>query len=185
MVIEIPLTRGYVALIDEEDFELVSRYKWSASAFPKANSIYAMTNSKTVNGKRHTILLHRFIMRASSGELVDHIDGNGLDNQRDNLRKCSRSENGKNRVCVAKHNTSGTTGVHYHIRKKKWQASIAIDGKNKCLGSFLNKVDAVEARKLAEEHHYKEFSPKRSQPDGGNQCKQTYPNLDSMMAQTG
>lgn len=98
-------------------------------------------------------LAHRLIMLMVNGywppEQVDHIDGNGLNNRIGNLRLVTNKENGRNqpRHC---HNSSGHTGVTWHKQRKKWHAQIVVDGKRHHLGYFIDKNDAVEARKRAE-----------------------------------
>jgi hypothetical protein len=92
-MIEIPLSRGYVAVLDDEDAALVARHRWFAAV--RTNTVYAVANV-TTNGKRSSLLLHRLVTSAPAGKDVDHIDGDGLNNRRANLRVCEHAENGRN-----------------------------------------------------------------------------------------
>lgn len=111
---ELPLTRGYVALVDDEDFEVLSREKWRAQVvFGKW--VYA---SSVTYG-----LLHRHLLGAPRGLHVDHIDGNGLNNSRGNLRLCNRFQNQANRRRVS--SLAGYKGVTFNpARRKPWRAKI-------------------------------------------------------------
>ena len=89
-VVEVKLTRGLVTIIDAEDFELVSRHKWFASR--GQNTDYALRKQR-IDGRQQTVSLHRVLLNAPDGMHVDHLNGNGLDNRKANLRLCTRSEN--------------------------------------------------------------------------------------------
>jgi hypothetical protein len=96
MTVEIPLSRGLVALIDTVDADLIGQWKWYAlktSRHQKAPHFYAVRNSPRGEGKRHLIPMHRVIVGASKGKDVDHINGNTLDNRRANLRLATRAQN--------------------------------------------------------------------------------------------
>jgi len=94
--VEIPLTRGYVALVDPEDFERFGPLKWTAQV-QGPGLRYAYRNVLQSSGKLRTIYLHRLILQAPDGMTVDHINGNGLDNRRQNLRLATQAENCRNR----------------------------------------------------------------------------------------
>ena len=143
-MIEIPLTQGQVALIDDEDYKLVSQYKWHARWDKHTKSYYAATNVKKETGGHTLLQMHRLIMNAKKGEQVDHINHNTIDNRKANLRLCSCSENLYNQGCKSS-NTSGCKGVSWHKRDKKWQALIRVSGKRIHLGYFATKEDAYEA----------------------------------------
>lgn len=140
---EIQLTKGKVALVDDEDYEGLSRFKWCAQK--SRNTYYAVRNSsRDTNGKGHKIRMHRVIMDTPDGMLTDHIDGNGLNNQRSNLRICTMAENQQNQG-KQQHNTSGFKGVSFHTHTKKWRACISVAGKQHYLGYFTTKEEAYEA----------------------------------------
>jgi len=134
-VIEIPLTQGQVALIDDEDFELVSSYKWHAHWNPKTKSFYATTNIRKPDGKWTLLRMHRLIIGAPKGVEVDHINHETLDNRKSELRICTTSQNQHNAGKRAD-NTSGYKGVCWHKRCQKWYAQIMLNGKLKSLGYF-------------------------------------------------
>jgi len=149
-MIEIPLTQGKVALIDDEDFELVSQYKWYAHKQPY--TFYAATMSPRPN--RKLIKMHRIICGVFETNIqIDHIDHNGLNNQRSNLRICTKSENMRNRAAQI-NNTSGYKGISWHKATKKWIANIKIQRKQIFLGLFEDPEEAYMAYcKAAQELH--------------------------------
>jgi len=86
----IPLTKGVFTLIDDADFDLVARYKWHANK--SAHSLYACRTARD-NGVKRKVYMHRLILGCSSDEQGHHIDGDTLNNRRDNLEKCSKKDN--------------------------------------------------------------------------------------------
>lgn len=150
---EIPLTRGLVALIDDADFDAVSAYKWYAAHRKGGATFYAR---RTVNPSQ-TILMHRAILCAPSGVGVDHINCNGLDNRRSNLRLATSAQNAKNRG-MHPGNTSGYKGVCWHPSANRWQAQIKVDGRNKYLGLFPTPVEAHAAYCAAAKELHGEFA---------------------------
>jgi hypothetical protein len=156
-MIEIPLTQGQVALIDDEDFELVSQYKWCARWSPGMRSYYAVTTIRKPDGKRIHLQMHRLIMNAQKGEQVDHINHNTLDNRKSELRICNASENQHNRGKNL-NNSSGNKGVYAHKASGKWQAQIALNGKTIHLGLFATKEEAYTAYCNAALELHGEFS---------------------------
>lgn len=133
---EIELTKGFVSLVDEEDYDLVNSYSWYAHK--SDNRMYAAR--KDSNGKH--VYLHRFLV-GKIGYLVDHIDGNGLNNQKSNLRLCSFSQNGAN-TKARKTNKSGYKGVSPN-GKHGYMALISFNHKRKYLGTFSSEKDAAKA----------------------------------------
>ncbi len=148
----IPLTQGQVAIVDAEDYEYLSQFKWQAHFDPKTQTFYAIRN----------VLMARDVMQAPSGVIVDHRDHNTLDNRRSNLRTATRSQNMINRRKFSS-NTSGETGVYFHSRDKKWAAFINLNGKRKYLGyNFPSREDAVAARRRAVKDLHGDFAYKSS-----------------------
>lgn len=165
-MIEIPLSkRGknrdkYVAIVDEEDKDLLDT-NWSI--FPAWNNgtIYAKCNV-LVDGRYRTVKMHRIIMermiaplKLQKGEEVDHKDGNGLNNQRYNLRVTNRFGNSQNRR-TPKNNSSGVKGV-YKIPNGKYQTSIKANGVAVYIGTFSTIEEAQEAHQKKGEELHGEF----------------------------
>ena len=139
MTREIDLTQGKKAIVDDEDYEWLSQWKWYY-----AHTGYAVRNSPRVLGKHYMIFMHREIMHTPQGMDTDHIDGNGLNNLRINLRVCSHSRNLQNKG-VSINNVSGFKGVSWCQANKKWRARIKASGKEKYIGYF----DVAESAALA------------------------------------
>lgn len=141
---------GKVALVDDDDFESVSRFNWFFSS-----AGYAVANVQK-NGCIFTLCMHRLIMDARDGEELDHINHDPLDNRRCNLRFCTRSQNVAN---TRKHsnNKSGFKGVSWHKSSMKWRAVINMNGKHTHIGSFVNIEDAVAAHALKSIEVFGEF----------------------------
>jgi len=135
----IELTKGRIALIDDADYSLVSSYNWRA-VLCGAKWWYAVWDTRR-NNARPKLYMHRLIIQAARGQMVDHINGNGLDNQRGNLRLCTNSQN--------QHNSTSTWGSSLHRgvrldrRTGKWGAAIRIYGKVKWLGTFDDEEEAA------------------------------------------
>lgn len=139
---KLPLSQGKVALIDNEDYKRSKQYKWFFST-----TGYAVRS--THNGKKGgTVYLHRYLLNAPRDKVVDHINGNKLDNRRSNLRLVTATDNKRNRVTAR--SKSGQVGVYWSKQNKKWNAQIGIDGKSKSLGFFDDLEKAVECRVAAE-----------------------------------
>lgn len=101
--------------------------------------------------------MHRLIMNAQNGQMIDHINGNVLDNRKENLRLCNKSTNAMN-CKVHKHNTSGYKGVAWHKQMKKWRAYIVINDKQKSLGLYKTKEEAAKAYNKAALELFGEFA---------------------------
>lgn len=125
----------YFAMVDDEDFERVNQYDWQVAICYW--NIYA---KGLVKGKE--TYLHPFILKTNS--LVDHINGNGLDDQKHNLRITSTQKNAFNQK-IRSNNTSGYKGVSWYRRLNKWVARINIDYKGFTLGYFSDPVEAARA----------------------------------------
>lgn len=139
----IPLTQDQFAEISAIDCGRVSRFKWHAAWYKHAKSFYAVRSVRTVSDGRVTIRLvsmARFVLGLEPGDLrqADHIDGDTLNNTRDNLRIASVAENVRNRR-RQRNNTSGFKGVSWCGESNNWRACIAVNGKNKHLGLFLTR----------------------------------------------
>lgn len=136
---QIPLTKGYFALIDDEDIERVSKHKWRALTRPTTKNVYACTGQTR---KKNFIQLHRFIMNADPNQKVDHENRQTLDCQKINLRFCTHAENMRNRTS-AHNSTSQFLGVSLCKKTNKWRAHISNNKKLISLGTFINEKDAA------------------------------------------
>ncbi len=142
----ITLTKNQYALVDDQDYERVSQYHWYF------NSGYAKAYYK---GKR--IRMHRLILGTPKGLATDHINGNKLDNRRENLRVATTGQNNCN-VGLAKNNTSGYRGIYREPSTGHWRPFITIRGKMIHFGSFKEKRHAALARDLWALDAYGEFA---------------------------
>lgn len=133
---EIQLTQGKVAIVDDEDYEKLSIYRWSVQK--DGFTFYTSRHIGTDKLKnRTTVKMHREIMGCKSGEQVDHINGNGLDNRKCNLRICNNAQNSMNRNKSSR-NTTGYKGVSILKTRKAivFRACIEVSGKTIHLGIF-------------------------------------------------
>lgn len=153
---QIQLTQGKVALVDDEDYKWLSKFKWYAYYNRYSGHWYA-ARSVGPTGKQITVFMHREILAATHGVLVDHKDGNGLNNHRYNLRLATTAQNQHNRG-KPRNNTSGYKGVVWNKLYEKWQAQIGIGGRQKNLGYFVNLEDAARAYNVAALEHFGEFA---------------------------
>lgn len=130
----IELTQGQVALVDDEDFDYLNQWKWTA-IFDSNKKWYALRADYST-GKRKTVKMHRLIMKAPDNMQVDHVDlYNTLDNRKHNLRLATKSQNMRNRGKQS-NNRSGYKGVSWSRQNKKWYAWIGINGKTHSIGHF-------------------------------------------------
>lgn len=158
---EIQLTKGYVAIVDDEDFEGLSKFKWHVACSNFGKPYASRKPIAGENRKETNIRLHRFILRAKDGEHVDHINGDTLDNRRCNIRVCTPAENMRNRP-IQSNSTSGYKGVSWHKHRSKWRAQIKINGRKKHLGYFDNPKDAYMAYCLAAAELHGRFANTKS-----------------------
>lgn len=146
----VTLTQGYEAVIDASDVQLVAGFNWYAK--PHGRSVYA-ARTDAVSGQ--TVRMHRLISQPPSGAVTDHIDGDGLNNRRGNLRHASHVENCRNQR-LAKNNTSGFKGVSWHKARRKWITQIAADG-GRASVYFDTQEEAHAAYVKASRELHKEF----------------------------
>jgi hypothetical protein len=149
--VRIPLTQDKFAKVSIEDAEYLMQFKWCAVKQHK--QFYAQRGRRT-NGKKWMERMHWLI----AGKGADHVNRDGLDNRRSNLRKATPSQQLMNRNIVSS-NTSGHRGVIWDKSAKKWRAQIGKERRNYVLGTFDNIEDAIAARASAEKELFGEFSP--------------------------
>lgn len=143
-------------LVDPEDMWLLETYKWTVVRPETAKTDYA-ERCTSFSGKRKTLRLHRVIMDAPDGIDVDHKNGNGLDNRRENLRLATRSQNKAN-VGLPLTNISGRKGVSWHRATGKWRAQIWFGERHIHLGLFTDLDEAARAYDRAAIECYGEFA---------------------------
>ena len=155
LAVEIPLHSrkypGRVAIVDDEDAAMVSALRWNL-IFHQGERIYAISNSAT-----GSVLMHRLLMQCQDGLEVDHRNGDGLDNRRENLRVCTHAENMQNRA-QHRNNTSGVTGVYWHRHRNKWAVQLRVNGKKVSLGHFSEMEEAKRVRDDAARRYHGEFA---------------------------
>lgn len=154
---EIPLTQGFVALVDDADYsQVMSAGKWFAHK-GRSGLVYARRNSSTKAGPSRTVHMHSFIYGGSS--LVDHVNGNGLDNRRANLRQATHEQNARNRK-MRTDATSGFKGVGRNkSTNRPFFATICLPGnQHKYLGGFESPELAAHAYDAAAIQHFGEFA---------------------------
>ena len=153
----IPLTRGKFALVDAGDYYRLVKFPWAANK--GGNTFYA---ARTHNSKK--LMMHRVIMNPPSHLFVDHIDHNGLNNCKSNLRLCTPAQNRYN--LISKKGNSKYKGVHWKRSRKKWAAAIQLNRKIYHIGHFTDEIAAARAyderaRELHGEFACLNFPPER------------------------
>ena len=155
----IPLTRGYIAIVDDDDYEALARFKWYATKVSHG-CIYARRNVPAGFKQQSYALMHRVILAVTDPEIhVDHKheDDWGVDNRRENIRIATPSQNAANRRRRSD-NTSGFKGVSWYKKYNKWMAYAMVDGKLKNLGYFATKLEAAQAHDRATIKSFAEFA---------------------------
>jgi hypothetical protein len=151
---EIPLTKGYVTIVDEADYDWLNQWNWHVTTNRHhayaARWITPITNPKI--GQR----MHRIITGVPVGLEVDHIDGDGLNNRRDNLRICTKNENQWNRRTII--GVSKYHGVGWKSGSKKWRARIQSHNNQINLGYFSSEIEAAKAYNEAAKVLHGEFA---------------------------
>lgn len=146
---EIELSRGKVALVDDEDFEWLNQWKWSTHSKGYA---YRMDW-----GSRKAVYMHRLIMKTPKHLECDHIDHNKTNNQKHNLRNCTRHSNSKN-MKRHKDGSSGYVGVYWCKPRNKWVANICVDGKTIYLGASRDKKKCAKMYDVAASKYRGEYA---------------------------
>lgn len=147
---EIQLSKGNITIVDDDDFEWVSKNKWCIDGRG-----YAVRRKPFSKGGK--IILHREIMKTEKGMEVDHVNGNRLDNRKENLRNVHHFQNGKN-LSIKSNNKTGYAGVSLDKRCGKYKTQIQVNGKFIFLGYYTDIEEAANAYKVGSKKHFKEFS---------------------------
>lgn len=152
-MIKIPLQNGAYALVDDADYDKVRAYRWHYYDSGKRRYV--------VSGNT---ILHRFILDAPSDMFVDHVNGDGLDNRRCNIRLCTPKENTRNRS-VHENGTSGYKGVSWHKVRSAWSAQIGVDYRLVHLGLYESPEDAAIVYNHAAIKYHGDFARLNDIPD--------------------
>lgn len=149
----IPLTQGYEMLVDDEDYLFLQSFKWYA--VPSGNSVYAQADSI---GRAHRVVAQRAGILID-GQQIDHIDRNGLNNRRENLRAATAKQNRRNsrKYQRSRGTSSSYKGVSWHAARNKWQAHIKYN-KSKFLGRFDSEIEAAKAYDKAARELFGEYA---------------------------
>lgn len=155
----IPLTRGLTALVDDADFTWLNQWKWSTQR-PQSRWPYAVRTDHSQTGRKGgrsaKVFMHRLICGVSGEDMVDHRNGDTLDNRRSNLRIATNSQNQQNRRLVAgKHPYKG---IQYNRESGKWQTQITVDGTRKYIGMFSTAEQAARGYDAAAREYFGEFA---------------------------
>lgn len=162
LTVEIPLTRGFVTVVDAIDADL-AYLKWIVTSADPRIKPYAYRHKGSVNGKSkhermHRVILERILNRPlGRGEMPDHIDGNGLNNRRTNLRLATQAQNNANSKLKST-NTSGYKGIVFLKDENRWRAHISVNGKRIVIGRYKTAEEAHEAYCKAAQEHFGEFA---------------------------
>ena len=152
----IPLTQGRFAIVDPQDYVCLRQYKWRLCRTKGKNVFYAERSIRLPGGKYSRLLMHRQLIKAPAGYVIDHINGCGLDNRRANLRLATAAQNAWN--SRKRNSRSGYKGVFFAKDKGLWRTVIVFHGERKHLGYFADKIDAAKAYDAAARKYYKEFA---------------------------
>lgn len=146
----------YYAIVDDEDYEYLNGFSWSAVKKSKnKNSNFDTTYAKGSSGISRDKSMHKMI---TGFDQTDHINGIGLDNRRENLRPATTSQNTANSRKPAGKYTSSYKGISWHSNEGKWRACVTVNGKKISLGYFTDEIEAAKAYDRAAIQHFGEYA---------------------------
>lgn len=159
---EIPLTQGKVALVDDVDYEELAKHKWCASASRSGRNEYYALRKEHINTRWQTLLMHRVVWTRHHGPIpegkeIDHINGDGLDNRKTNMRLCTHANNMAN-YRKKKAHSSHFKGVSWQKDCHRWKAHIKKDGGKTYLGCYISEEDAARAYDTKAKELFGEFA---------------------------
>ena len=152
----IKISQGKYALVDDSDYESLMKFKWYARK-DHLRDVYYTNKSEKVDGTWKNIPMHRVIMNPPNGMFVDHKDGDGLNNQRSNLRVCTASQNNQNSK-KASGKTSQYKGVSWSAYHNRWRACIEIQYRQKYIGVFRTELEAAIIWNMTARKYFGEFA---------------------------
>lgn len=158
---KIPLTKGKIALVDDEDYYWLSQWNWFAVEI--SGGWYARRSTKKTpmrSGVKYETYMHRVVMHPDKGMVVDHKDHNGLNNTKENLRVCTKAQNSRNSI-PGRNSTSRYLGVSYRkgqFRNYPWVAQLKFEGKRILNKKFATEVEAAEAYDIIAKEYFGEFA---------------------------
>lgn len=153
---KIKLTKGKYAIVDVEDYDFLMQWKWYAKTQKNRDTVYAARTEKSP--KSRVFSIHRQLLNAKPGQICDHLNGNGLDNRRKNLRICTYSQNNMNKQKRKRKTSSKYKGVYWHKKQKAWVSRITINTKPIHLGNFKSEYAAQLAYRKAAKEMFGEFA---------------------------
>jgi hypothetical protein len=151
---EIPLTQSKVALVDDEDFNYLNQWNWCINK--DVRTLYAFKGKSQNSNKASS--MHQLLVSVPEGMEIDHINHNGLDNRKENLRVCTHAENIHNQRTQNRNKTSQFKGVCWMEKSKRWRARIKVNMEFIYLGSFISEIKAALAYDKASKKYYGDFS---------------------------
>lgn len=155
----IKITQNKEVLVDDKDYDELIKYRWYFVDKPRAKYGYVATDMRNTNNKYKTrhVYMHRFLLNPPRNKIVDHINRNGLDNRRANLRICTYTQNNGN-FFMGVRNKSGYKGVSWHKATNKWRATLLYKGEQQYLGIYDDKLEAAKAYNEAAIKYFGEFA---------------------------
>ena len=154
---KIPLSKQKFAIVDPDDYDRLIKHKWyaqkSSAGFYAARSL---TNGK--KEKRKNAHMHHLVIHIPPGMFCDHINRNGLDNRKANLRPATNAQNMWNRPKLRKYPASRYKGVDWVRKQKSWRARISVNGRRIYIGSFKNQIDSAKAYDRSAKKYHGEFA---------------------------
>jgi len=152
---KITLTQGKIVIVDDEDYDWIRQWKWCAA---KDHQCFYAVRGIWIKGTYKAIRMHRQILNPPPNKEVDHINGDGLDNRRCNLRISTRSQNGANQRAQQREKTSQYKGVRWCKEVQKYRAYIKVNGRQKHLGYFNSEEVAAQVYNKFATEYFGEFA---------------------------
>lgn len=150
------LGEGYWTILDSRDYYRLRGYKWYI--FGRCGKFYAQRSKIIANERTVPVAMHREIIKAPKGKLIDHRNGDSLDNRRENLRPATRAQNRRNAVKTRRKTSSKYNGVSLEKKSRSWKMQLRRNGRTISSGRFKNEIDAAKAYDKAAKKYFGEFA---------------------------